>query len=383
MSIASILENAPKLALEWASERDDRQQRTEADPADYEQLRQLGIPLMGVPVEFGGFWENLSQSARPMCTMLRMLAKGDPSITLSSAMHQGVLASWRLPSVPEPFNEGFQRQRKEVFETVIGGAWWGTIVSEPGSGGDTGLTRSQCIPDDQGDFKYRLSGQKHFGSGSGLTSFMTTRAVAEGESTPDLFFMEVRNQPWDGSTGMRLSNAWRGHGMMSTNSHAFEFQNYPATRIAWPGHQAEIMAANNTLGGLSFTSVITGVVDAAIGRDRRNRKRMAVIPEGRASVTHYETVEVFPGVSLVEVRPVTGRTHQIRVHLTSIGHPLVGDTLYSNKKTDLVERQFLHAEKLAFELPSTGKILEISSPLPSDLQRTLDFLRKIGVDTNN
>ena len=255
MSIASILENAPKLALEWASERDDRQQRTEADPADYEQLRQLGIPLMGVPVEFGGFWENLSQSARPMCTMLRMLAKGDPSITLSSAMHQGVLASWRLPSVPEPFNEGFQRQRKEVFETVIGGAWWGTIVSEPGSGGDTGLTRSQCIPDDQGDFKYRLSGQKHFGSGSGLTSFMTTRAVAEGESTPDLFFMDVRDQPWDGSTGMRLSNPWRGHGMMSTNSHAFEFQNYPATRIAWPGHQAEIMAANNTLGGLSFTSV--------------------------------------------------------------------------------------------------------------------------------
>ena len=61
MSIASILENAPKLALEWASERDNRQQRTEADPADYEQLRQLGIPLMGVPVEFGGFWENLSQ----------------------------------------------------------------------------------------------------------------------------------------------------------------------------------------------------------------------------------------------------------------------------------------------------------------------------------
>ena len=110
---------------------------------------------------------------------------------------------------------------------------------------------------------------------------------------------------------------------------------------------------------------------------------MAVAPEGRASVTHYETVEVFPGVSLVEVRPVTGRTHQIRVHLTSIGHPLVGDTLYSNKKTDLVERQFLHAEKLAFELPSTGKILEISSPLPSDLQRTLDFLRKIGVDANN
>ena len=126
-----------------------------------------------------------------------------------------------------------------------------------------------------------------------------------------------------------------------------------------------------------------GVVDAAIGRDRRNRKRMAVAPEGRPSVTNYETMEVFPDVSLVKVRPVTGRTHQIRVHLTSIGHPLVGDALYSNKKTVLVKRQFLHAEKLTFAQPSTGEVLEISSPLPADLQRALDFLRKIVVDTNN
>ena len=127
----------------------------------------------------------------------------------------------------------------------------------------------------------------------------------------------------------------------------------------------------------------SGVVDAAIARDRRNRKRMAVDSDGRGSVTNYETVEVFPEVSLVEVKPVTGRTHQIRVHLASIGHPIVGDTLYSNKKTELVERQFLHAEKLAFDLPSTGAVLEISSPLPSDLQRALDFLRKIAFDTNN
>ncbi|MFB3097440.1 MAG: hypothetical protein ACE1ZZ_02050 [Dehalococcoidia bacterium] len=272
MSIASILENAPKLAREWAAEREDRQTRTEADPADYEQLRKLGIPLMGVPVEFGGTWENLAQSARPLCTMLRTLAAGDPSITLSSAMHQGVLGSWRIPTVPEPFNDAWQKQRKEVFQTVVDGAWWGTIVSEPGSGGDTGLTRSRCVPEAPGSLKYRISGQKHFGSGSGLTSFMTTRALAEGETAPDLFFLEVRNQPWDGSTGMRLSAPWRGHGMMSTNSHAFEFKNYPATRVAWPGHQAELMAANSGLGGMSFTSVITGVVDAAMSYTRQRLK---------------------------------------------------------------------------------------------------------------
>lgn len=269
MSIASILEAAPQLASEWAAEREDRQTRTEADPADYQRLRDLGIPLMAVPVEFGGTWASLAQSARPLCTLLRTLAAGDPSITLASAMHLGVLGSWRIPTVPDPYNDAWQKQRKEVFQTVVDGAWWGTIVSEPGSGGDTGLTRSRCVPEAPDSLKYRISGEKHFGSGSGLTSFMTTRALADGETTPDLFFLEVRNQPWDGSTGMRLSAPWRGHGMMSTNSHAFEFKDYPATRVAWPGHQAELMAANSGLGGMSWSSCIAGVVDAAMDYTRQ------------------------------------------------------------------------------------------------------------------
>ncbi len=272
MSIASILENAPKLAQEWGSEREDRQRRTKADPADYQRLQDLGVPLMAVPVEFGGTWESLAQSARPICTMLRTLAAGDPSITLSSAMHQLVLSSWRIPTVPEPHTEGWKKQRREVFDTVADGAWWGTIVSEPGSGGDTSRTRSECVPEAAGSLQYRLSGQKHFGSGSGLTSFMTTRAIAQGETAPDLFFLEVRNQPWDGSTGIKLSAEWRGHGMMSTNSHAFEFRDFPATRVAWPGHQAELMASNAGLGSISFTSVTVGVVDAAMAYTRQRLK---------------------------------------------------------------------------------------------------------------
>ena len=268
MSVETILEAIPKLAMEWASQRQDRQQRIEADPQDYDQLRKLGVHLMSVPVEFGGTWESISQFARPFCTMLRTLAQGDPSITLASAMHQGVLGSWRIPSVPEPYNDAWQKQRREVFSTVADGAWWGTIVSEPGSGGDTGLTRTACVPEDQGSLKYRMSGQKHFGSGSGLTSFMTTRAVPQGDTAPDLFFLEVRNQPWDGSTGMKLAAPWRGHGMMSTNSHAFEFENFPATRVAWPGHQAELMAANSGVGGMSWCSVIAGIVDAAMDYTR-------------------------------------------------------------------------------------------------------------------
>jgi len=272
VTIQSILEQTPKLAQEWAAQRAERQRRTKADPADYEQLRKLGVPLLAVPVEFGGTWKDISQSARPLCTFLRTLAQGDPSITLASAMHLGVLASWRIPAVPEPYNAGWQKQRKEVFQTVVDGAWWGTIVSEPGSGGDTGLTRSRCVPEGRDSLKYRMSGQKHFGSGSGLTSFMTTRAIPEGETAPDLFFMEVRNQPWDGSTGMKLSAEWQGHGMMSTNSHAFEFKDFPATRVAWPGHQSELMAANSGLGGMSWASVISGVMDAAMDYTRQQLK---------------------------------------------------------------------------------------------------------------
>ena len=120
----------------------------------------------------------------------------------------------------------------------------------------------------------------------------------------------------------------------------------------------------------------SGVIDGVIARDPRNRKRMAVVADGRASTTNYATLEVFSEVSLVEARPVTGRTHQIRVHLTSIGHPLVGDALYSNKKTGLVERQFLHAETLEFQLPSTGKTMAVTAPLPPDLQGALEILRK-------
>jgi alkylation response protein AidB-like acyl-CoA dehydrogenase len=264
MKVEQILEKLPTVVAEWSEQRSERQQRTKADPADYQQLREIGIPLLAVPVEFGGTWENLAKSARTIGTMLRTLAQGDPSITLASSMHQGVLASWRVPAVPEPYNGAWQIQRREVFSTVTEGAWWGTIVSEPGSGGDTGKTQSLCIQDTTNPSSYLLSGQKHFGSGSGLTSFMTTRAIPNGESEPDLFFMEVRDQPWDGSTGIRLAAEWRGHGMSSTNSHAFEFTNFPATRIAWPGHQTELMAGNGSLGGMSFTSVIVGVVDAAM-----------------------------------------------------------------------------------------------------------------------
>jgi 23S rRNA pseudouridine1911/1915/1917 synthase len=117
-----------------------------------------------------------------------------------------------------------------------------------------------------------------------------------------------------------------------------------------------------------------GVIEAPVGRDPRRRQRMAVVEGGREAVTAYRVVERFPGASLLEVRPKTGRTHQIRVHLAAIGHPIVGDPLYGKAST-LVGRQFLHAWRIAFAHPRTGGRLELEAPLAGELEAALGALR--------
>ena len=268
MNVNAILDGVSDLAQEWAAQRQDRQQRTKAAPEDFEALRRLGVPLLGVPVEFGGLWETPALSSRPICTMVRTLAQGDPSVTLASSMHQLVLSSWRTDTVAEPYADAWTKQRKEVFQTVHDGAWWGTLISEPGSGGDTSRSSSEAVPVTPGSLNYRLTGQKHFGSGSGITSYMITRVVPEGETEPELFYLKVGEVPWDGSAGMKLTSEWRGHGMMSTNSHAFEFHDFPATRLAVPSIQLDANPAAGGLSSMTFTSVIAGVVDAAMNHVR-------------------------------------------------------------------------------------------------------------------
>jgi 23S rRNA pseudouridine1911/1915/1917 synthase len=120
-----------------------------------------------------------------------------------------------------------------------------------------------------------------------------------------------------------------------------------------------------------------GVIDAPIGRDPQQRKRMAVMPRGgREARTEYRVVERFPQQTLVEAEPITGRTHQIRIHFASIGHPLVGDRVYGFRKQRLaLRRQFLHAARIAFTLPCSGQPVEFTSQLPDDLAAVLDNLR--------
>jgi 23S rRNA pseudouridine1911/1915/1917 synthase len=115
-----------------------------------------------------------------------------------------------------------------------------------------------------------------------------------------------------------------------------------------------------------------GVIEAPIGRDPRNRKRMAVVAdgEGREARTRYHVVRHIGDDTLIEVRPETGRTHQIRVHLAAIGHPVFGDKVYGSR-SDRLPRLFLHACRLGFKLPATGEYREFTSNLPPDLEQVL------------
>ncbi len=120
-----------------------------------------------------------------------------------------------------------------------------------------------------------------------------------------------------------------------------------------------------------------GRIDAAIGRDRNDPLRHSLDTDTpRAAVTHFEVEELLPEHALLRVRLETGRTHQIRVHLAAIGLPLSGDPVYGAKGDLGLERQFLHAARLAFEHPITSARVELESPLPRDLRRALEAARR-------
>ena len=134
-----------------------------------------------------------------------------------------------------------------------------------------------------------------------------------------------------------------------------------------------------------------GVIDSAIGRHPIQRKRMSTrTKKGRAAITRWKVVERLDGFTLLEICPQTGRTHQIRVHLSSMGHPLLGDPLYGRKGkpgtirdpvlrecVERMNRQALHAYRLGFMHPQTGERVEFVSPIPTDMKEVLDWLRQV------
>ncbi|MBI2502894.1 MAG: RluA family pseudouridine synthase [Candidatus Latescibacteria bacterium] len=135
-----------------------------------------------------------------------------------------------------------------------------------------------------------------------------------------------------------------------------------------------------------------GRIEAPVGRHPRDRKKMAVVPGGRAALTHYQVVERFAFLSLLDLRLETGRTHQIRVHLQHLGHPVFGDPVYGGRAPirglqpaqrllagellKLIARQALHARSLRFAHPRSGEWLEFSAPLPADMEALLAAVRQ-------
>ena len=124
---------------------------------------------------------------------------------------------------------------------------------------------------------------------------------------------------------------------------------------------------------------LTGTIDAPIGRHPGASWKFAITADGKASVTHYETLEAFPSAALLEIQLETGRTHQIRVHMAAQRHPCVGDTMYGADPTISARlgltRQWLHAKRLGFEHPASREYVRFESEYPADLQHALEVLR--------
>lgn len=139
----------------------------------------------------------------------------------------------------------------------------------------------------------------------------------------------------------------------------------------------------------TYIALVRGIVkeneatiDMPIARSLKDRKKMAVSKDGKNAITHFKVLERYEGYTLLEVKIETGRTHQIRVHMSQIGYPIVGDTVYSNGKNPFgVTGQMLHSAKLTFKHPITGKELNLEAPLPKYFKEVLDKLK--SAHTNN
>lgn len=283
-SIEDIAANLREVSAGFAARRSERLERRALDRADFTALAEAGFLATGVPAARGGLWQDMRRSTRPISDLVRIIAHGDPSVALVSTMHSAVLFFWmRADEPPAGEAKAWQAQCDALFESAEAGHWWGTMASEPSSGGDLLASRTAAVPDGNGG--YRLTGDKHFASGSGITGYMVTVARPDGEDLPDLFYMDLRDTPWDGSTGLRLVREWDGIGMAATQSHAFRIENFPARRYARPGAALSMAPASAAFTACTFAAVIVGIMDTA-----RAAARERLTPKAE-NMKPYEKVE--------------------------------------------------------------------------------------------
>jgi hypothetical protein len=289
----------------WREARADRQARRHLVPADFAELRDRGLLLAPVPTEDGGLWDGAATSTRPMCEAYRLLARADPSVALVSAMHPAVLAYWlATPDAGQPTWEG---QRRAVFATAAAGRQWGTITSEPGTGGDILRTRTAATPSDDTPVElpgrgFALTGDKHFGSGFGISDFMFTTGVVEGEDAPAGFAMDMRPVHAGASAAAAVTAEWDGAGMIATQSHAARLEAMPAVRLAYEGDLAVLVANAGGFVMTLFTAVILGVFDETValartqlGPRRDGLRAFEQVEWSRAELEHWLAVQAYEG----------------------------------------------------------------------------------------
>jgi alkylation response protein AidB-like acyl-CoA dehydrogenase len=328
-TVVEVADGVGRIASGWRDDRQERQLRRHLDQSDFDRLRDAGILNLVVPVEAGGLWQGMS-SVRPICEVYRDLASADPSVALVSSMHPAVVAFW-LAS-PDSSQPAWEEQRTAVFASAASGEQWGTMTSEPGSGGDISRTRAVATPIDAQPFlpgrSYAVTGDKHFGSGSGVTDRMMTTAMAEGESEPTIFVLDVRDRPWDGTAGLKLIAEWDGMGMAATQSHAMRLEGIPSVRLAWNGRLDAVLRAAGPFISSLFTAVVLGVLDEAISvaraqvRTRADQLRAYEQVEwSRAEQDHWVAVQAYEGA----LRAIEGSDPAVAFHAALRAKEAVAD----------------------------------------------------------
>lgn len=301
---ADVVADVRTIAEDWRADRKERQGRRHLDQADFDRLRDAGLLRLVAPVDSGGLLDSVEASVRPLCEAYRQLAAGDPSVALVSSMHPAVVAFW-LAS-PDAAQPAWEEQRRAVFASAAAGEQWGTITSEPGSGGDIAKTKATATPADVEPFlpgrTYAVTGDKHFGSGCGVTDRMMTTAVPDDEQDPTIFVLDVRGRPWDGTVGLKLIAEWDGMGMAATQSHAMRLEGAPATRLAWERPLDEVTRAANPLISSLFTAAVLGILDEAVAVAREQVRARAEglrayerVEWARAEQDHWVAVQAYEG----------------------------------------------------------------------------------------
>ncbi len=271
MDFQTLDNNVDALIATWLPDRTTRMARSALERADFDALASAGLTLTGVPVSHGGLWRDAGQSAGPVAKILRKLAGVDPSLALVASMHPTVLLFWAVDPADTP--AGWKKHRDTVFDYAKSGHWFGTVASEPGIGGDILAIRSTARL--QSDGSWSMSGDKFMGSGSGITSFMMTIARPEGEDRPDLYLLDTRDLPWDGSRGLKMVRAWDGLGMAATQSHAFRFDDVLVTRHGLQGGVLDLLPQIAPVIGFMFSAVVMGILDAAAVEAKRSLGKSA------------------------------------------------------------------------------------------------------------